>query len=95
MVTSSCTLIISAESCHIAIWSSNRETEKALETLAIQYGRFEQVNSDLADIDKKFDTEFEKMEEAMEQAKEAQQFAEIAMHEASDTRDLSSVGDVV
>ena len=58
MVTSSCTLIISAESCH---W-----TEKALETLAILYERFEQVNSDLADMDKKLDTEFEKMEDSME-----------------------------
>ena len=30
------------------------------------------MNSDFADVNKKFDTEFEEMEEAMDKAKEAQ-----------------------
>ena len=35
-----------------------KETEKALKTLAILHERFVQVNSDLADIDKKFDVKY-------------------------------------
>ena len=46
------------------------------------------MNCDLSDMDKKkFDMEFEKMEEAMEKAKEGQRLAEIAMNAASGTRE--------
>ena len=41
----------------------------------IFYERCEQGNSDLAEVDKKFDTEFGYMEKAMENAKEAQNLA--------------------
>ena len=47
------------------VWSLKKETEKALETLAILHERLEQVNSDLTDIHKKFEKELEKMVEAM------------------------------
>ena len=48
----------------------NEETEKAMETLAVLHEHFQQVKSDLADIDKKFDKAFEEMEDAMEKANE-------------------------
>ena len=57
-------------------------------TLAILYERFEQVSSELADIDKKSDKEFEDMKNATETSKEAQRLAEIAMNAASGTRGL-------
>ena len=68
------------------VWTQNKETEKALETPSILYECFEQVNSDLANVNMKFCTEFEEMQEAMEEAKEAQHFAEIALQAASGTR---------
>ena len=40
------------------------DTEKALDTLAILWERFDEVNGDLADVDRKLDKEFEEMEEA-------------------------------
>ena len=45
--------------------SLNKKTEKALETLAILCERFEQVKSNVAAIDKKFDAEYEEMRELM------------------------------
>ena len=65
---------------------SVRRRRKTKSGLTILYECFEQVNSDLADVDKKFDTKFEEMEEAMEKVTGAQQFAEIALQAASDTR---------
>ena len=68
-------------------WSLNRDTEKVLDTLEILCARFEQVNGDVADVDKKFDKEFAEMEDAMEKAKEAQGLTEIAMNAAGATRE--------
>ena len=48
--------------------------------------RFEQAHNDLVDIDKKFDTEFEEMEEALAKVMEAQKLADDAMNAASDTQ---------
>ena len=67
------------------VWSLNQETGKASETLAIFYERFEQVNCRFSDVDKKCDTEFEEMEQAMEKAKEAEQFADITLQATSGT----------
>ena len=54
------------------------------------------MSSELADIDKKFDKEFEDMKNATETSKEAQKLAEIAMNAASGTRGLFPLhGDVV
>ena len=55
----------------------NEEKEKAMETLAVLYERFEQVNSDLVDIDKKFD-----------KAKRWRMQWKSQMNAASDTRGL-------
>ena len=59
--------------------------------MAVLHKRVEQENSDLADVNKKFDTEFEEMDGAMDKAKEAQQFAEIAVQPASDTPSSAGV----
>ena len=61
------------------VWNWKKEPEKGLVTLAILYERFEQVSSELADIDKKSDKEFEDMKNAKETSKEAQRLAEVAM----------------
>ena len=37
------------------VWDLNRKTARALETLALLYTRFEQVNCDLAKVDEDFD----------------------------------------
>ena len=53
-------------------WDLHQKTERALDTFAILYERFEQVNSDLAKVDKEFDREFALIQAEMEKVKEAQ-----------------------
>ena len=40
---------------HERSWDMNRKTEKALDTLAIFFARFEQVSKDLGEVDQQFD----------------------------------------
>ena len=59
---------------------------KGLEALASLYESFEQSHRDLCEIDKKFDVEFEEMEDLMEKALEAQKLADVAVSAVSHTR---------
>ena len=54
------------------VWDLNWKTERALDTLANLYERFEQVNSDLAKVDKEFGRKSAHMQAEMERVKEAQ-----------------------
>ena len=47
------------------VWSLNMESEKALEGKASTYERSKQSNEDLCEVDKKFDAEFEEVEDPM------------------------------
>ena len=67
------------------VWSLNTETDKALEALAGLYERFELVNRDIADTDRKFDAEYEDLMVKVK-ALEAQKLEEIAVNTASDCR---------
>ena len=68
------------------VWDRNQKTKRALETLAILQARFEQVNSDLAKVDKEFDREFEQMEDEMEKVKDAQRIMDISAQAVHDSR---------
>ena len=54
---------------HDEVWALRRKTENALDTVAIPYERLDQVNSDLANVDKEFQREFHEMQAAMEKSK--------------------------
>ena len=77
--------------CHMEAndqaWDLNPKTEQVLETLAILYARFEQVNSALAKADKEFDTEFAQRQDEMDKVKEAQRLAEISAQAVHDGRE--------
>ena len=60
------------------VWALNRQTETALDTLAILYQRFERVNSDLANVDKQFDKGCEEVQDAMEKVSGTQESMEIS-----------------
>ena len=68
------------------VWDLNRELERALDSLALFYERFEQVNSDLAAADKKIDKPCEEMKDAMENATQGQRLVEIASQAVHDRR---------
>ena len=60
---------------------------EALDTLAILYARFEKVSKSLGDVDQKFEKRgFAEVEGALDNAKEAQRFAEIAAQQVHDSR---------
>ena len=75
-------------------WASDCETEKALETLAIQCARLGKVSEGLGEINIHFDKEFLEMQDALERAREAQRFAEIAAQMVHDGR-VKVLGDAV
>ena len=68
------------------VWDLNRKTERALDTLAILCERFEQVNSDVAKVDKEIDREFAQMQAEMERVREAQGLTEISAQAVHDGR---------
>ena len=64
----------------------NRDSERTFETLALLYGRLEQVNSDLADVDTKSDKSFEsEWRTPRKNIKQAQTFVEIASQTFNDS----------
>ena len=67
-------------------WDFLGKTEKALETLAILYARFEKVSRDLGAVDQKFDKEFEYLQDALVNAKQAQMLVEITSQQVLDRR---------
>ena len=68
-----------------------RDAERALDTLTLLYERFEQVNTDLANLDQKIDKQFEEIEDATENAKQAQRLVEVASQAVHDSRTSFSV----
>ena len=62
------------------------DRKKVLYTLAILYEGFEQVNTELATVDKKFDKLFVEMQAEQERAKEAQRLAEVAAQGVQNSR---------
>ena len=60
------------------VWDLNMQTETALNTLAILFERFEQVNSDLANVAKNFDKLSVEMQATVDKAKEGHRLAEIS-----------------
>ena len=70
---------------HDKVRARNRKTKKALDTLEILYERFEQVNSDLANVDKEFDKEFQEKQAAMEKVKESQRLMDISAQAVNST----------
>ena len=69
-----------------------REDGAALETLALLYARFEQVNIDLAKVDKKVDKEFALMQAEMGKAEEVQRLMEISAQAVHESRPSSGAG---
>ena len=69
------------------VWDLDRKPEKAPDTLAILYAGFEKVSRDVGEVDQMFDKEFEEMLDALEKAREAQRFVEIAWRTVHDRRE--------
>ena len=69
------------------VWDLNRKTEKALETLALLYTRFEQINSDLDKVDKDFDKEFSRMLDERDISEKPKRFVEIIAKTVHDSRE--------
>ena len=68
------------------VWAVNRDPKRAVDTLALLNERFEQVNSDSAHVDKKFDKHYEEMEDDMEIVKQDQRVVEMASQAVHDSR---------
>ena len=60
--------------------------EKALDTLAILYARFEKVSRDLGEVGRQFDKEFMELQDAWENHKQAQRTLKIASRRVHDSR---------
>ena len=60
------------------VWDTNRKTEKALDTVAILYGRFEQVSKDLGEVDHTIDKEFEELQDTLDGQKQVRRLVAIA-----------------
>ena len=63
-----------------------REDGTGLETLAILYARFEQVNDEVAKVDREFDSEFAQMQDEVEKVREAQRLLETSAQAVHDSR---------